>query len=554
MKDKLLNAIVGLNGSDKLPQKSPRKEKSYKELLDDDFDYPIAKTTHPFKNILADDEDDDYVRVKKTDRTDPDPLMSAIVELSQLNFINKNEDVTLKSDNSVDCGTEEDEPYKLSSHVSTARPSSPFTIASEKDSNIVYRLEKRLIEREKFCLISDVLWHYNGSGFSVITQDKLYHLIIKHFERELSTENIVALTKAIAQFVRMDASLTYSGFKDSANIFVFANGTLEIVNGKKKFRENSHKDLILHPLVNVRYDPKAKNAPYTMAFLRTIAGGDEALIYRLLQITGYVWSNDLNAKSFFLFQGVGDSGKTTLCNLVVAPYDSSMIQNVPIQRFGERFSLAKLADAKMNICADLPNKPISPEAVSLIKQITGKDRVMIEGKYLNPYSFDPQCKLIFGSNPCLQLKEKDEAFINRLVSVIFNHTVPKAQRDPHLLTKMITELPAFFNIVLNAYLDLVADNYNWAGSNDYNGTYEDEPIVSTPEEIIREFFSLHCTFDPAAKTFTDELKEAYEIFCHESNYPTVEGDRFSRLFKELYGDKVTSFKDGKRGYKGVILI
>lgn len=130
----------------------------------------------------------------------------------------------------------------------------------------------------------------------------------------------------------------------------------------------------------------------------------------------------MSAKSFFLLQGVGDSGKSVLGNLISSMFNPEALAHLDIYRFKEKFSTSALIDKRLNICMDLPRARISREAIGVIKMLTGDDTITIEQKFRPSESYKPTCKLLFGSNFPLMPADNDPAFCSRLVNT-FNWTL-----------------------------------------------------------------------------------------------------------------------------------
>ena len=300
--------------------------------------------------------------------------------------------------------------------------------------------------------------------------------------------------------------------------------------------------------------------PYTKRFLKTIADGDDDLYERLLQVIGYILSNDIRAKSFFYLEGVGDAGKSRFCDLIASFFPvsgSNKVARIALQDLGGKFALSNLVNAKLNISEDLPDAPLSPQTVSRIKMISDGDRLEAEAKYTQAFTFRPLCKLLFASNHPLRLKEYDAAFVNRVVYIPFTHPIPKEEQDPYILEKMRKELPALFNRAFAAYKRLVANQYVWAGSDYFKPEIAttNSSISVDKEYVLRQFIESCCILDDNSTTATSELQATYNLFCSKNSYSPVQGDRFSRELFAVLPDNILRVKIGnqRRGFKGIRL-
>lgn len=78
----------------------------------------------------------------------------------------------------------------------------------------------------------------------------------------------------------------------------------------------------------------------------------------MLEIIGYVLSDYTNAKAGFFFVGASNSGKSTVLELVRKILPESAVTTIPLYRLENRFNLARLADARVNICTELSEKKL----------------------------------------------------------------------------------------------------------------------------------------------------------------------------------------------------
>ena len=210
----------------------------------------------------------------------------------------------------------------------------------------------------------------------------------------------------------------------------------------------------------------------------------------------------MSGKSFFLLQGVGDSGKSVLGNLISNMFNREALAHLDIYRFKDKFSTSALRGKRLNICMDLPRTRISREAIGVIKMLTGDDTITIEQKFKFSESYKPTCKLLFGSNFPLMPADNDPAFRTRLVVLPFQYQIPKEQQDKHLLEKLLEERSAIAVKALDAYLRLRARNYQFI-------PVQGELCVMTgyvaASDMMEAFLSECCVFYPEAYTFTTDL-------------------------------------------------
>ena len=452
---------------------------------------------------------------------------------------------------------------RLDSASSDSLPAPVSSTMSDPDINAnpikdrALQIAEDFADRTNIILVDGVLYRYNGVFYSLFPDNDIQKMLLEKYRTEMGKSNTASMLRNTTNLLRFCVKRECSEFPENQHIIVFENGTLEVKSGF--FRQNSPADLV-NSALGISYDPDCKKMPYTKRFLKTIADGDDDLYERLLQVIGYILSNDILAKSFFYLEGVGDAVKSRFCDLIASFFPvsgSNKVARIALQDLGGKFALSNLVNAKLNISEDLPDAPLSPQTVSRIKMISDGDRLEAEAKYTQAFTFRPLCKLLFASNHPLRLKEYDAAFVNRVVYIPFTHPIPKEEQDPYILEKMRKELPALFNRAFAAYKRLVANQYVWAGSDYFKPEIAttNSSISVDKEYVLRQFIESCCILDDNSTTATSELQAAYNLFCSKNSYSPVQGDRFSRELFAVLPDNILRVKIGnqRRGFKGIRL-
>ena len=408
-------------------------------------------------------------------------------------------------------------------------PTSVSSTMSDPDINTTpikdraLQIAEDFADRTNIILVDGVLYRYNGVFYSLFPDNDIQKMLLEKYRTEMGKSNTTSMLRNTTSLLRFCVKRECSEFPENQHLIVFENGTLEVRTGF--FRPNSPADLV-NSALGISYDPDCKKMPYTKRFLKTIADGDDDLYERLLQVIGYILSNDIRAKSFFYLEGVGDAGKSRFCDLIASFFPvsgSNKVARIALQDLGGKFALSNLVNAKLNISEDLPDAPLSPQTVSRIKMISDGDRLEAEAKYTQAFTFRPLCKLLFASNHPLRLKEYDAAFVNRVVYIPFTHPIPKEEQDPYILEKMRKELPALFNRAFAAYKRLVANQYVWAGSDYFKPEIAttNSSISVDKEYVLRQFIESCCILDDNSTTATSELQATYNLFCSKNSYSPV---------------------------------
>lgn len=539
---------------------SPKRMRKSRSSLLDDSNYSFASPSEPSEwhklymglpsELNALDPADEYFKAAKTDKMkSPSPKHKSFLDEDYGEEFSRCDQLMSLAPSSFP------EPPPSPVIQAVAHAISPGVVEEDEAKYLALRIAEDFARLENIVLVGGAPYAYNDRFYSLLHDDEAQRMIFSRYRKEVAQASTVTVLRSAATLLKYCITRVYEEFPVNSHLIVFVNGTLDMDTGH--FRRNSPDDLATSAL-GINYDPDRKKMPWTKHFLETIADGDDDLYELMLQVIGYILSNDVKAKSFFYLEGVGDAGKSRFCDLIASFFPVSganKVARIALQDLGGKFALGNLVNAKLNISEDLPDSPLSPTTVSRIKMISDSNRLEAEAKYVQPFSFRPLCKLLFASNHPLRLKEYDAAFVNRVVYIPFLHPIPKEKQDKHILEKMQDELPALFNHAFKAYRRLVANGYTWAGSDRFKPRFivASSGISVDREAVLKRFVNECCEFDLEATTSTTDLQTAYSDFCRKNTYLPIQGDRFSRELTAILPDTVVRVKIGnqKRGFKGI---
>ena len=436
-------------------------------------------------------------------------------------------------------------------------PSQPVKI---KPGN-AYELAQELMRRVNFIIVCSAIYMFNGIVYELLDNETLDRLILKELREPIAEIGRPEIISAIRAFVKKEPKLVIDDPTIDPNYIVFRNGRLDIRT--MEFADND-------PLVfqtsylNFNYDRYNTHCPNFEKYLESVSGGDPDIKELMLQTHGYIASCSMDAKSFFLFIGEGDTGKSLTIGLDTMFFPNDFVSTIELQALGDKFSTGNLANVRLNVGGDLPNKPLTPDVVKHVKGITGNDMMTAEKKFVQPFSFKPTCKLVFATNHPLVLQQRDDQFCERLVVIPFDNKIPKDRQDHDLLNKLRDELPAIFNMILEAFLRLRNNNFEFKKvvnlSNYVAIPLSESGSVSHLEEAVDDFVSIHYEITGDSGDFVS-IKQLYAEFnayyLQHYNLNTNQ-DKFSKAFRQLFDKSETNGYPRKyqsnahgRGYQGI---
>lgn len=424
-----------------------------------------------------------------------------------------------------------------------------------------YELAQELMRRVNFIIVCSAIYMFNGIVYELLDNETLDRLILKELREPIAEIGRPEIISAIRAFVKKEPKLVIDDPTIDPNFIVFRNGRLDLRT--MEFADNN-------PLVfqtsylNFNYDRYNTHCPNFEKYLESVSGGDPDIKELMLQTHGYIASCSMDAKSFFLFIGEGDTGKSLTIGLDTMFFPNDFVSTIELQALGDKFSTGNLANVRLNVGGDLPNKPLTPDVVKHVKGITGNDMMTAEKKFVQPFSFKPTCKLVFATNHPLVLQQHDDQFCERLVVIPFDNKIPKDRQDHDLLNKLRDELPAIFNMILEAFLRLRNNNFEFKKvvnlSNYVAIPLSESGSVSHLEEAVDDFVSIHYEITGDSGDFVS-IKQLYaeftEYYLQHYNL-NINQDKFSKAFRQLFDKSKTNGYPRKyqsnahgRGYQGI---
>ena len=419
-------------------------------------------------------------------------------------------------------------------------------------------MARLFIYREQVRTRNGSVYLYNGKYYKKLNDDQLKSKILSVLRGELEIKGNSKQLETVAAAIKAEPDIQVHEENLPVRGLCLRNCVIDIAS----MTCSDHNPQFFFTMqLQVDYQGP-QPTPVMDRFLYQIAGGDPVLIKRIWQVIGYcLVPQDNRAKRFFLYQGLGNTGKSVLGSLIASFYVESDVGSVDAFKLGDRFSLSALANKALNISMDLPSSALNDQAVGVIKQITGNDLVQVEEKYKTPYAARIGCKLIFGTNHQLRTNTFDAAFLRRVVLVVFNHPVPKQQRDHYLLDKLKLEKAGIFFKAMEAYRELVANNYIFAGDDVYdmvNTKQAGEQLIDH-DTLIEVFIERHVAPLPDGFVSTEDL---HMLYMTENPDGLADRQKFSSKFKLLaakHGLVVVNKKkringEPTNGYEGIALV
>lgn len=429
------------------------------------------------------------------------------------------------------------------------------------------RQEIRMQEIEEYILHNSIIksiqgnlciWnghYYKQLNLALFTQEvrkilpKSSQSRISRFSRFKEAYEYMQANAALAHFEEKDIS-------KAQNMIVFRNG---IYDGK------THKLFSSTPCYPVLFDINATYigdsdmpTPYFDKLINKATRYDKEVLELCYQVLGYIFSQGIQAKKFFLLGTAPDSGKSVIGEFMAKILGSDNISSIALNDLGSRFALGTINQKVLNFNMDLPATELDRNSIQKLKLLTGDPRIDCEEKYVQSKTVMHHCKFLFATNHPIRLKYEDEAFYRRLVLVPFIYSVDEADRDYDLLEKLWQERDAIATKAAHAYTRLLENNYVFQKSSlAYSMLCEWQEQDN--DNLLIRFFEEKCELtDEKCFTATDIVFNQFKQYCQLYGQSTAfsEKAQFSKKFRTLFGLKmdkrrVSGYTSPVNGYLGL---
>lgn len=330
------------------------------------------------------------------------------------------------------------------------------------------------------------------------------------------------------------------------------NGTLDLRTGKH--RPHAPGDLITK-LSPVEFDENAP-CPTFLAFISRVMGGSAALVEYLQRVFGYALTGNVTEKACFCFFGEGNNGKTTLLELfrfILGDYASQvMIDTLMKTRAQENnASLADLADLRgARFVTTSETEDGQRLAEGKIKYLTGMSEIKTCRKYENFVTFPPAHKIFMDANHRPVVRGSDPAIWVRLKLIPFIISIPDAEIDKDLLSKLKAEAAGVLAWAVKGCLA-----WQQQGLAEPPEVRASVDAWKSEDDPYKEFFEDECEFDPSYSTPATKMWDSFKTFCGGNG---IKDPSKARLSKELLSrgcskvrERPDSLSKQVRSWKGV---
>lgn len=381
-------------------------------------------------------------------------------------------------------------------------------------------------------IYNEAIYIWISTRYVLMTMLNFKRVLNSYFRHQAEIVGTAKLYDNIIEFLLCEERLVVndSDRKIVENKVAFNDGYLDIPT-MKLMPPDPRLFFMLYLNINVQDIGTNTNTPRFDRFLSAVTGGDTDLQARIMEMIGYCLSNDMNAKAFFLLQGVSNSGKSTLINLLSSFFTDDLLAAVALEEIGAQFAVCELFGKALNINGELGAGSIKVQNARQLKVLTGNDLVSADVKYKSRVRFRNTAKMIFATNNPLYLEVNDEALLERIVVIPFAFSIPNEVRNHNLVELLKVERGGIFWKSMVAYNGLRARNYKFSGNFQLNAVCQQSSrsIAAGVVEVdyLKIFLEENLFAAPDSGVFLSDVLAAFDVWLKEKGI--IDCKRFSDL-------------------------
>lgn len=417
---------------------------------------------------------------------------------------------------------------------------------------------KEVIESGNFMAISKVLYFYNGRFWEYIDKEDLAVIIKKIYPEDITIMLSSHNYSEIYHQIKTDASIQMNNpSKEDCYYINFRNGVYDI---KNNCMMKHAKDYYFFSCINYDYYPSYSNGEVFEEYIMHCARGNKEIRHLLLQMIGYIMSDLISAKAFFVLLGDRDAGKSTFGNLIISIIGEENRSALNFHELVEKWTPATLHGKKLVLDMDVSCETVSKNLVAMVNKLTGHDLIVGQVRYKNQFTFTNTCKILIAANtlPSLQRSKHEEAFVKRMVVIPFGDTIPDECKDPDMLEKLKTETNYIVTVAMDALRDLICNNFIFTLPEEVDEIKQSLIYRSVPSssETVHDFIEFRCSRNHDYFTPTATLHIAYLEYLEglEIRPQPLNIFQFGSELAKILGENAKKKYQQQRGFAGIRLL
>ena len=295
-------------------------------------------------------------------------------------------------------------------------------------SNLNYDVfSKYLINKHTIVTIDKSLYRYNEGVYTLLDDDEMDFIIMDSLENSK-----ISHRKEIVRYVQKNAP---KKVQCGSRYILFNNGIYDIVT--RNMLPIDDKYVFLNRIPH-NYNPSVAENKAIDRFLNDISCNNEEIKTLIVQVIGYCMYRSNKLGKFFILQGGGGNGKSTLFKLMQYVLGSDNVSELSLEDLSGKYGVGVIRDKLVNLGDDIEDKYI--DKVSNVKKLATGETISTEEKYKNRQYFKYYGVLVFSANTIPRMSDKSDGLKRRLVIVPLEADFKNSGKaDLNILEKLCME-------------------------------------------------------------------------------------------------------------------
>ena len=380
------------------------------------------------------------------------------------------------------------------------------------------RFAKYLVNKYNYSFIDKMLCVKDGDIYRIVNDEDIEFTIMDNIYNSK-----ISHRKEITRYVRRFATKRTPSHK---KYILFNNG---VYNLEKKELEPFQDDMVFFNKIPVDYNPMVKQCVPVDNFFNGISCNDEQIKTLLIQMIGYCLYRDNVMSKFFILQGEGSNGKSTLFEFIMKLLGADNFSDLELISFSDKFGVGAIRHKLVNLGDDIDDVYIE-KCATIKKAVTGEP-ITVEEKFQPKYSMRYYGKLIFSANSLPKMSDKTNGMKRRLIIVPMKAKFEGKNNNENILDDITTKEALEYTIMLAIeQLHIILKTKEFISSDAvrratdaYNK--ENNPIIQFLEDVN----GYKMEYRKGKKLPLPYLFSLWESYCIKNNIKTMKSlDSFKK--------------------------
>ncbi|KKN45294.1 hypothetical protein LCGC14_0684470 [marine sediment metagenome] len=316
------------------------------------------------------------------------------------------------------------------------------------------------------------------------------------------------------------------------NLIIFKNGMLDVNEYMKGniVLHNPDPRLFTYNVFPYAFDENAWSNLYTDT-CNQIFNEDVECIQALAQWFGYNLVPDMTQEKLMIFIGDARSGKSTILETLHSMLGKNQYNATSFQALANTHGLYSLIGKLAATLGDArtPRRGEADAALQTILQVTGRDSITVNPKYIQPFDLYLTCRFTIAMNDLPGFSDPAKALVAR--SIILNFPNSYIGREDFTLKDRLRQEARggkLINFALQGLKDLREQGR-------FTMPKSSEPLLQQLTEItapVTAFVKECCTKSADAYITKSQLYEAWEMWCAKTGHKAGNNIYFGRWLKQ----------------------